>query len=33
MTTNSLSQVIVHSLNTPDLNSFKKANSTFWRDG
>jgi hypothetical protein len=32
MTTNSLSTVIVHSLNTPDLNSFKKADSTFWKE-
>ena len=31
MTTDYLSQVIVQSLSTPDLNSFKKANPTFWK--
>lgn len=31
MTADSLSQVVVHSLNAPDLTSFKKADSSFWK--
>ena len=31
MTTDSLAKVVANSLETPDLNSFKKANSSFWK--
>ena len=32
MTTSSLSQIVANSLNSPDLDSFKQASSSFWKE-